>query len=55
MDQPTGIQTSEGEINPLLASLIEELPASGEWSREERDLWVRLFWRTVEKLVKIKE
>ena len=25
-----------GRINPILASLIEELPASGEWSRENR-------------------
>ncbi|MGA7873263.1 MAG: hypothetical protein WCA22_20420 [Candidatus Binatus sp.] len=53
--EQTITQTSTGEINPLLASLLEELPASGEWSREEHDLWARVFWRTVEKLVKIKE
>jgi hypothetical protein len=44
MDQPT---IEAGEINPLLASLIEELPASGEWSREEHDFWTRIFLRTV--------
>jgi len=53
MEQPT-IQPS-GEINPLLASLIEELPATGEWTRDEHDLWARVFLRTVDKLYKVKE
>ena len=52
MDQPI-IDTSE--LNPLLASLIEELPVSGEWSREEHDFWTRIFLRTVDKLYKVKE
>lgn len=37
-DGATDYADFDGEINPLLASLIEELPASGEWSREERYL-----------------
>ncbi|HKM99615.1 MAG TPA: hypothetical protein VJX23_03810 [Candidatus Binataceae bacterium] len=44
-----------GEVNPLLASLIEELPATGEWTRDEHDLWMRLFQRTMDKLYKVKE
>lgn len=47
--------TPSGDINPLLASLIEELPATGEWTRDERDLWVRVFQRMVDKLYKVKE
>ncbi len=54
MDQ-TVIQTSEGEMNPLLASLLEELPANREWSREQHDFWTRVFLRTVDKLYKVKE
>jgi hypothetical protein len=42
--------TPSGEINPFLASLIEELPADGEWTRDEHDLWMRLFQRTLDKL-----
>jgi hypothetical protein len=55
MEHTNTSQTSTGEINPLLASLIEELPASGEWSRDERDLWARLFLRMVDKTYKVKE
>ena len=55
MDQPTAHQTLEGDINPIIASLIEELPASGEWTRDEHDLWARVFLRTVDKLYKVKE
>jgi len=53
MESPT-FQPS-GEMNPLLATLVEELPASGEWTRDERDLWMRLFQRTLDKLYKVKE
>jgi hypothetical protein len=38
----TPIIQSSGEINPLLATLVEELPTTGEWTREERDLWTRV-------------
>jgi len=56
MEQPPVInQTSTSETNPLIAALIEELPSSGEWTREEHDLWARLFLRTVDKLYKAKE
>lgn len=44
-----------GEINPLIAALIEDLPPSGEWTRDEHDLWARVFLRTVDKLYKVKE
>jgi hypothetical protein len=44
-----------GRINPILASLIEELPASGEWSREEQDFSMQIFLRTVDKLYKVKD
>jgi len=47
-------QTS-GEINPLLASLIEDLPVTGEWTREEHDFWLRYFLRTLDKLYKVKD
>ena len=47
--------TPAGDINPLLASLIEELPTTGEWTRDEHDLWIRLFQRTLDKLYKVKE
>jgi hypothetical protein len=36
-------------------TLVEELPATGEWAREERDLWTRWFLRTLDKLYKVKE
>ncbi|MFZ2060677.1 MAG: hypothetical protein WAU82_06680 [Candidatus Binatus sp.] len=55
MDQQFGSQTSDSEINPLIASWIEELPASGEWTRDERDSWIRVFQRVVDKLYKVKE
>ena len=42
-----------GEMNPVLATLGEELPATGEWTREERDLWTRWFLRTLDKLYKV--
>jgi hypothetical protein len=42
-------------LNPLLASLIEELPVTGEWTRDEHALWMRLFQRTLDKLYKVKE
>jgi len=57
MDQSntTHTQPATGELNPFLASLMEELPASGEWSRDEHDMWMRWFQRTVDKLYKVKE
>jgi len=55
MDHPTAIETSAGDINPLIASWIEELPASGEWTRDEHDTWARVFLRIVDKLYKVKE
>ena len=55
VDQTNITQALTGEINPVLASLLEELPASGEWSRDERDLWTRLFLRMVDKTYKVKE
>jgi hypothetical protein len=33
----------------------DSLKASGEWSRDERDLWARLFLRMVDKTYKVKE
>ena len=51
----TPIIQSSGETNPLLATLVEELPATGEWTREERNLWTRWFLRTLDKLYKVKE
>jgi hypothetical protein len=53
METPA-VQQSD-TINPALAALLEELPYDGEWSRDERDLWMRWFQRTVDKLVKVKE
>jgi hypothetical protein len=44
-----------GEINPVIASLIEEVRASGEWTRDERELWGRVFLRTLDKVYKVKE
>jgi len=38
---------SSGEINPLLATLVER---TGERTREERDLWTRWFLRTLDEL-----
>lgn len=56
MEQPNVTPIMPGELNPLLVSLIEELPASGEWpSREEKDFWTRLFLKVVDKLYKVKE
>jgi len=55
MEQPNNTLTTTGELNPQLASLIEELPASGEWSRDEHDLWTRWFMRTLDKVYKVKE
>ena len=34
MEQPSTTQTTAGELNPLVAKLVEELPGTGEWSRE---------------------
>lgn len=51
----TPVVQSSGEINPLLSTLVEELPATGEWTREERDLWTRWFLRTLDKLYKVKQ
>jgi hypothetical protein len=51
----TQYQNSTGEINPLIASWIEELPESGEWTRDEHDSWMRVFQRVVDKLYKVKE
>ena len=46
---------SSGEMNPLLTALIEELPPTGEWSRDEHDFRTRVFLRTVDKLYRVKE
>lgn len=51
----TPLQQLSGEINPAIAVFIEELPASGEWTREERDFWTRIFLRTLDRVYKIKE
>ena len=50
MDQTNTTPHSTGEINPLIASWIEELPESGEWTRDEHDSWMRVFQRVVDKL-----
>ena len=55
MEQSNTTQVATGELNPVLLSLIEELPSTGEWSRDERDLWTRLFLRMVDKAYKVKE
>jgi hypothetical protein len=55
MDQQNVGQSSTGEINALIASWLEELPASGEWTRDEHDSWMRVFQRVVDKLYKVKE
>jgi len=54
MEQQNQQLAPSGEINPFLASLIEELPADGELTRDEHDLWMRLFQRTLDKLYKVK-
>lgn len=51
----TSLQELSGEINPAIAVFIEELPASGEWTREERDFWTRIFLRTLDRVYKIKD
>jgi hypothetical protein len=53
--QPISQTNQAGEINPLIAALIEDLPATGEWTRDEHDLWARVLLRTVDKLYKVKE
>jgi hypothetical protein len=53
MDQSNTTQLVIGEINPMIASLIEELPTSGEWTRYERELWGRVFLRTLDELYKV--
>jgi len=55
MDQPNTTQLLAGEINPVIGSLIEKLPATGERTRDERELWGRVFLRTLDKLYKVKE
>jgi hypothetical protein len=55
MVQPNTIQLFAGDINTVIASLIEELPASGEWSGDEHDFWTRIFLRTLDKIIKVKE
>jgi hypothetical protein len=55
METPNVFISSSGELSPLIAALIEELPTTGEWSRDERDFWARIFLRTVDKLYKVKE
>ena len=44
-----------GEVNPLIAPLIEELAPTGEPTRDEHGLWMRLFQRKLDKLYKVKE
>ena len=51
----TPLQQLPSEINPAIAVFIEELPASGEWTREERDFWTRIFLRTLDRVCKIKD
>lgn len=53
MEEP--INQISGEINPLIAALIEELPQEGEWTRDQHDFWKRIFMRTIDKLYKVKE
>ncbi len=43
------------EINPAIAAFIEDLPPDGEWTQAERDVWARIFLRTLDKIYKIKE
>jgi hypothetical protein len=43
--------SSDGRISTLIAALIEDLVATGEWTRDAHDLRVR----TVDKLYKVKE
>lgn len=55
METPNVSQTSTGEMNPLIAALIEELPVEGEWTRDAHDFWLRVFTRTVDKLYKVND
>ena len=54
MERSNVTQTSTGEMNPLLAVLIEELPATGECSRDDH-FRTRVFLRTLDKLYRVKE
>ena len=44
-----------GEIDPAIGDFIEELPPNGEWTREERDFWARMFLKTLDRVYKIKD
>lgn len=44
-----------GEIDPAIGDFIEELPPKGEWTREERDFWARMFLKTLDRVYKIKD
>jgi hypothetical protein len=54
VETPIGEQFT-GEINPALAALIEQLPPTGEWTRDAHDMWARWFMSTLDKLYKVKE
>jgi hypothetical protein len=47
--------TPSGDLDPMLATLFEELPASGsEWSRDARDQWLRILQRAFDRVYKDK-
>jgi hypothetical protein len=57
MDTPPDRQRLIGrgaEINPAIIAFIEELPPDGEWTQTERDWWTRVFLRTLDKVIKLK-
>jgi hypothetical protein len=44
-----------GELDPMLATLLEALPPSGsEWSRDAREQWLRILHRALDRLYKDK-
>jgi hypothetical protein len=46
---------STGELDPMLAMVLEELPPTGsEWSREAREQWLRILQRALDRVYKDK-
>jgi len=49
------LPVASGELDPMLATLFEDLPPSGsEWPRDARDQWLRILQRTIDRVYKDK-